>query len=737
MSFLYPGFLWALSALAIPVIIHLFYFRRYQRVFFTNVRFLREIKEETATRNRLKHRLILLARLLALTALVFAFAQPFLPDENAARQRASQQVSIFVDNSFSMDALGEDRSLFEQARDRARLIAGAYGPDDRFQLLSGDLQGGQQRLLDKDAFLAALDELTLSPKSPSFQQVHDRQRDALSRAEPGSGVAYLLSDFQRSAASFAPDTALKVNLVPLQGTEQRNLTLDSVWFEEPVQVMGQQASLHVRIHNYGIKDAEKIGIRLLFNQIGNQAGNQTGNQVGNQIGNQAGNQIGNQAGNQSTNQPGNQPGNQSGEQVPGQGRLQGENQEIKAIGEVDVPAGQAVLDTLSFTVPDQGWQLGEVQITDYPVTFDDTWFFSFKVAAEVPVLVIGGAEGNTFLNTLFGANPLFRLENRPAENVDYSALGQNRLIVLDGLPRLSSGLVAELQEYMQGGGALLVFPGENADAASYNELLNRAGATLGDRVNRSREVGSLNAENPLFRQVFSSVPRNLALPTASLSYRIPASVMSLEDNLMRFKDGDSFLGRFAVGKGALYLCASPLTRQAGDFPVQGGLFVPFVFRLAVLGSGDQPLAHLIGRDEWIELGADVSPSLMDQDQQPLVRLDDRLEFLPRVERGGDRLRINVAEQATQAGQYTIVLPDGGDAGRFAMNYDRRESRLEFLDPDKLAEAYPAGSVRVLDQDSNKLAADVGRISEGRRLWQACLILALAFLGLEILLIRLL
>src|SRR5690606_26755966 len=66
MSFLYPNFLWALLALAIPIIIHLFYFRRFKRVYFTNVELLKEVKEETSTRNRLKDLLILLARLLAL-----------------------------------------------------------------------------------------------------------------------------------------------------------------------------------------------------------------------------------------------------------------------------------------------------------------------------------------------------------------------------------------------------------------------------------------------------------------------------------------------------------------------------------------------------------------------------------------------------------------------------------------------------------------------------------------------
>jgi len=65
MQFLYPSFLYALLALAIPIIIHLFFFRRFKKVYFTNVRFLKEIKEETSARQRLKNLLVLLMRLLA------------------------------------------------------------------------------------------------------------------------------------------------------------------------------------------------------------------------------------------------------------------------------------------------------------------------------------------------------------------------------------------------------------------------------------------------------------------------------------------------------------------------------------------------------------------------------------------------------------------------------------------------------------------------------------------------
>jgi len=58
MQFLFPGFLAALITLAIPIIIHLFYFRRFKKVYFTNVRFLKEVREESSARRKLRNLLV-------------------------------------------------------------------------------------------------------------------------------------------------------------------------------------------------------------------------------------------------------------------------------------------------------------------------------------------------------------------------------------------------------------------------------------------------------------------------------------------------------------------------------------------------------------------------------------------------------------------------------------------------------------------------------------------------------
>ena len=104
--FLYPAFLWALMAISIPVIIHLFNFRRYKKVYFTNVKFLKELQHESKSKSRLKEILILIARCLAIASLVFAFSQPIILDKLATsldKGAIAKQRAISIRISFKRD----------------------------------------------------------------------------------------------------------------------------------------------------------------------------------------------------------------------------------------------------------------------------------------------------------------------------------------------------------------------------------------------------------------------------------------------------------------------------------------------------------------------------------------------------------------------------------------------------------------------------------------------------------
>jgi len=226
MQFLSPALLWALAALAIPILLHLFYFRRFRKVEFSNVRFLKEVKEETQNRSRLRNLLVLALRLLAFAALVFAFAQPFLADD-AVKADETTAVSIFVDNSFSMSAQASDVSLLQKAKQRALEVVRTYPQQVEFQVITNELTGASQRLLSQEDALAAIDEIELSPDSRVANEVLARMKQL--HANEFQVPAYVISDFQRSqfeSTDWKSDSSLSAKLVPINAVVERNVSID-------------------------------------------------------------------------------------------------------------------------------------------------------------------------------------------------------------------------------------------------------------------------------------------------------------------------------------------------------------------------------------------------------------------------------------------------------------------------------------------------------------------------------
>src|ERR1700741_1833923 len=145
MSFLFPSFLFALFAISVPIIIHLFNFRRYKRVHFSNVSFLQALQLETRKRSRIRQWLILAARILTVACLVLAFAQPFIPGKNSqSRIKGDKAISIFIDNSFSMEPQGTDGQLLEMGLEMAKEIINSSSGTDKIQILTQDFEGRHQ-----------------------------------------------------------------------------------------------------------------------------------------------------------------------------------------------------------------------------------------------------------------------------------------------------------------------------------------------------------------------------------------------------------------------------------------------------------------------------------------------------------------------------------------------------------------------------------------------------------------
>lgn len=593
MHFLYPAFLFALSSLAIPVLIHLFNFRRYQKVYFSNVQFLKEIREQQSSRRNLKERLILASRLLALLFLVLAFARPYLPGPQAVNAGELKVASVFIDNSYSMQTLSREGSLLDEAKKKAKEIVAAYSINDRFQLLTQDFEGKHQRLLTRDEFNDAVDAVKISPRSRNLQQIVNRQESLLESQLNATKSLYIISDFQKNITDAQPlkGDGVTVNLVHLTGNTLANVAVDSVWMLNAIHRPGETEKMVVRLHNYSEENSTKIPLKVLIN--GSQ----------------------------------------------------------KALGGFTIKARSIQDDTLTFSGLQPGWQKGEITLQDNPVVYDNQFYFSFNVKQQMPVLLIDGGISNTFLNAVFSADPFFKVSRVPDGNVDYAALSTYPLIAISDVKTVSPGLAQQLKTYVSKGGILSVFPAVDADIASYKSFLQSINAAYPEGlVEEKTKVTALNMRNPVFTSIFENFPQNPDLPEINKYYRLSNSGNGNE-NLMQLQGGRTFWASYNSGKGKVYVSAVPLNDEYSNLP-RHALFVPIMFRITLLSGYDQSLFYTLGHDQTMEI-----PSVQTSEKQLLKLVKGNQSIIPDVRQQEGSTLLYVSDQLHETGLYNLQKQD--------------------------------------------------------------------------------
>jgi hypothetical protein len=694
MQFVYPTFLFAFASLSIPIIIHLFNFRKFKTVYFTNVRFLKEVKEETQAKSKLKHLLVLLARLLALSFLILAFAQPFLPHSHITIPKGIKAVSVYIDNSFSMDAENKSGRLLDEAKKDAREIVSSYKATDQFQLLTNDFEGRHQRLMNRDEFLENLEEVKLSPALKTISEISTRQADILNHSGAGKGAktAFVVSDFQKStwdAEKLRNDTNIAYHLIPVIAEEQKNLYIDSCWFDSPVRKLNRPEYMHVRIRNASSQEYSNIPMKLFIN------------------------------GQQKT------PSSFS----------------IGANGKVDT--------VIAFTVREPGWQEGRVEITDSPITFDDVFYFSYEISRTLPVLCIAPAAPVADkkavlhpLSNLFHKDSAFAYTETNENAIDYASLGKNSLIITTNLNSISSGLGQELSRFVQNGGSLLLFPGAHADLSAYGGFFNSLGLPQFAEPDTARlPVEQLNFDQEIYKDgVFekkagaaSRSSSQLDLPVVFKHYPMKRKSRSGEEFLMRLRNGDIFLAKYPAGKGSVYLCSAPLGDEGSNFS-KHALFVPTILQIAFFSQQQHKLFYTIGSNEVITLnGSPASGESVFHITSP----DQKTDIIPDHRIIDAKTEIFVRNQIAAAGNYFLKANTEVVQG-LSFNYDRKESDVRTYKPEELkliCEKAGWTNFSLLETGSKGLLSNMSELDQGKKFWKWCVLLALLFLGAEVLLLR--
>jgi hypothetical protein len=678
MNFLFPTFLFGLFAIAIPLIIHLFNFRKHKIIHFTNVQFLKDIKFESEKKSKLKELLILLMRILAIVCLVFAFSQPFIPSTQKI-SLGKKTVSVYIDNSFSMENISSKGTLLESAKESAISIAKAYHINDRFQILTNDFLGKNQRLLNRDEFIEQVNEVKISSANRDINDVIKRQLDFLQNTNSKNKQQFFLSDFQKNTSRILKencDTSSSMFLIPIVSEEVSNIFIDSVWFESPVQQFGTTQTLNVSINNASKKNLEAGTLKLLINQ----------------------------------------------KQVS----LTSFN--INAQGKQTVK--------VSFTIKERGINYGILKIDDYPVSFDDAFYFSFNSNKVISTLVINGEDEETAKNfsSLFQNDSMFVFHENKEDNIDYNLFSKKNLIVLNGLKTISSGLIVEINKFVSSGGTVVLFPDLKSDLNNYTSAFKSMQLPEIELVDTTRvDAQIVKSDQVFFQGVFEKLNEKMDMPKVKNHFRYKKNKFNTGESVIILQNGESLLSFLNIGKGRIYLFSISSEESSSNF-LKHALFVPTLIRIGALSLKPASIYYKTSTSEAIDVSLDSNDK-----KQPLHILQTNSDFdmIPEQRIINSKITLFTQNQVSEAGHYTVNQADKVVLG-LGFNYDRKESDMRFFTEDELkvwSDSLGLKNFTVLKSDESSIIQSLKETNNGNKLWKLFLILALLFLLGEILIIR--
>lgn len=666
-----------MTLLAIPVIIHLFNFRRYRTVYFSRVKYLQEVTEDSKSGTKLKHLLVLLSRLLAMGCLILAFAQPYIP---AVDGKVTENItSIYIDNSYSMEAEGVDGNLLNEAKNKAIDLVQSLEQNEKVNLLTGDLLSVQQRFYAKEEVVDMIKEIDLSAKSTSLKQVLTLQNDLLNSSEvSGNKRIFLFSDFQRTTSSLED---LKTEETPTffyrtQAQKNGNIYIDTVWFETPVHRVNAPVEVHFRIQNLSDKPIQDLSVGLRINET--------------------------------------DPAPKS----------------------ISIPANSYTDETISFTDRTSGTKRGELSIATTQLFFDDRFYFTYDIKDEVNILLVKSpTDKSQNLEQLYGLDDYYKASTTTIDVLTQEDLKEKELIVFQNIDKIPSGVMDLCDEALKSGATVVLIPGLTLSLQSWNTYLQKHRLpNFGALDSVNTELSFFNSEDPIYSGVFESSPKNYKAPRLFNRYGLQVTSSQNFMTLFGRSKEEPYLLYSNVLNGRIVLMGSSMSIRHTNFQ-NHALFAATFLRLAETSSFQKPLYMTIGEESNFPIHQKIS------ENSPIYLRNQEFgtDVIPQVINTNSSRYVSFShleDQIKNAGFYELT--DEKDfSSTLALNYNRDESDVRSFRSEEIQQEFTNSGWNKVEplqiSDSGQIEINQLKATE---YWRILLIFALIFIAIEVLLLKL-
>ncbi len=712
MTFLNFALLGGLAALSIPIIIHLFHKSRFVVVKWGAMHLLQAVIRTNQRRIRIEQLILLAIRAAIPALLALAMARPVWVGAQKLLGNAKTSTVVLLDNSYSMEAGRAGLSNFSIARDEAtRIIGDLKRGSDASVVLMGE---GGAALLDEPTYdtarlTQALSKLDAGFGTATVPSALDYAASVFGQTHESTRQLVMLTDFQRVSFEATEDKQLgemidRLKKLPISpqitlfdvGSEAKdNVAIESLDFSRLMVGVGQKIQIRANLHNFG--DAAYPELRVYFKADGKE----------------------------------------------------------KSVSQINLAPHQKGQVLFSHSFETAGSHVVEIVADADALKADNSFLASIPVRDKVPLLLVNGdpnpvpLKGETDFAEIalqpFSAGKveladLISTKVIKPEEINAKALAETSVLILANVRKLQDEQLHAIEEFVKGGGGLLIFPGDRCDPSWYNGPLFRDGngllpQTLGPLAGELKEgapsvaIVTQRFENPAL-EIFND-PRNGNLSDSAIKLwfklQEPKNAAGAAEivTLARLESGDPFLVEKPFGEGRVIECSTAIDADWGNLPMRP-FYLPLLQRLSVY------LASTVYPPRNLDVGRPIVAFLPVADSGKKATLTNpsgittELPIVKKADRG-----VVEYDKTQLPGLYTLN-PPGGSPVHFVVNASRIESDLQKLSDKEISDLASAHGVSLVHSGSEYKSLESSR-RFGREFWKAALWVLLGLTFLELIL----
>lgn len=543
MAFLNPLLLLGTAGIGIPILIHLLNRRRFRKLPWAAMRYLKTSVERNQRRIKTQDWILLAIRCLLVVLLAIALARPSLKDFSVPWLGSEVSSVVILDRSASMAHLAPDgSSRFDKAKIVALDAVSSLpaGSQSSLMLLPNAVSA-PSRLSPSDviAWDNLLGEMEVTAGSADLSAAIPTALESLASLPGAQKELVIITDRQQNNWGTPPDALVKtlqntssdlkthIVLIGEEGAGSQ-LAVSHLTSSQSLPIAGRPLRFDITISNHGTTDETDVPLRL---------------------------------------------------------DLDGESLEQSPLVSM-IPAGETVIAQVYLTIEDAGYHQVNVTLPDDSQPMDNQRTAVLQVFESVTLTIVDGslALASEESDSFFLRHAL-ETTGAKVSVIDPGTLNPDSItdaaaVFLVNVSEFSNA--GAIETYVKHGGGLVVFPGHQINPDFYNRELSAVlPAMLGDVWKDAKHLQGRGYAHPVVSPW--SVPDfgNLAKPVFRQGYSLalpPPDDRASAIEVLAFEDGSPALVERSSELGRAFLFASTADKAWNDLPMRPD-FVPLMSQI--------------------------------------------------------------------------------------------------------------------------------------------------------------